>query len=154
MKKWNKLRLLRSSSLCHHWSQKSAQHQEDDADQLHCSSITEITTAAVQLTLFFVLAQWTALIIFAQRFWRTGLCITRVGIPILLEFSIEFSTAIGRACTGYLLCFTIIPTWTGDAIIALQTVTLNENRQLCEMFLFVYCFCALLVPSLLQTLGS
>ena len=104
------------------------------------TSITQITTAAVQLTLFFPLAQWTALIVFAQRFYPTGLYIIRVGIPILLEFGVGFCTAIGRAWTGYLLCLTIIPARSGDAIIALQTVTLNENRQqgdifFCSMFL-------------------
>ena len=115
---------------------------------MHCSSITpisdqinsitEITTAAVKLTLFFPLAQWTALIIFARRFWQTGLCIIRVGIPILLDFGVDFCTAIGRALTGYLLCLTIIPARSGEAIIALQTVTLNENRQQGDIF-----FCSL-----------
>ena len=102
------------------------------------TSITEITTAAVQLTLFFPLARWTALIIFARRFWPTGLCITRYGIPINLFLSVEFCTAIGRAWTGHLLCLTIIPARSGDAIIALQTVTLNENRQQGDIF-----FCSL-----------
>ena len=137
----------------HHWRQKSAQNQGDDAVHLYCSSITEIIPAAVYLTNVFLLAKCTGLCTIAPRFCPTEIFIPFVGIPTNLVFKINFcTTRISQASTVYNTFLTIIPAWTGGTIIALQTVTLNENRQQFE-FVSVYCFYAPLVPCLFQAVG-